>query len=71
MTINLQLDTGAGDILINRKAAEKLRLEVISSYHVRGIGDSGARESFVAQAQSIRIGPLDFRDRFINIEYPK
>jgi tetratricopeptide (TPR) repeat protein len=66
-TANLCLDTGADGILIPRKFAEKSKLEIISSDHVRGLGDSGSREGYLAQAQSIQIGPLQFLDAKISV----
>ena len=59
---NLQLDTGAHGILVHRKLIEKLKLEILSSSHISGIGDSGQQEGNVALAQSVRIGPLEFRN---------
>ncbi len=60
--VSLQLDTGAGGILIHRRLAEKLKLEIVSASQIRGIGDKGPREGYLAMAPSVRIGPLEFFD---------
>ncbi len=52
----LLLDTGAGGILINRRAAEKAGLKRISSVQFSGIGEKGERDAYLALADQIRIG---------------
>ena len=59
-TIALQLDTGAGGIILSRRLAEKLKLERISARRIHGIGDSGPRAGYTALARSIQIGPLEY-----------
>jgi tetratricopeptide (TPR) repeat protein len=66
-TIDLQLDTGAAGIIINRRLAEKLKLERISLRRVKGIGDSGPRAGYTALAQSVRIGPLEYKNFTITV----
>jgi tetratricopeptide (TPR) repeat protein len=61
-TIDLQLDTGAGGIIISRRLAEKLTLGRISRRRIKGIGDSGTQDGYTALAQSIQIGPLDYNN---------
>lgn len=58
----LMLDTGAGGIAINRKLAEKAGLQRFSDTHVGGIGDKGDVGAYVAYANSIRIGNLEFQN---------
>jgi len=58
----LQLDTGAGGIIVSRKVAEKAGLTRISPLHYGGIGDQGSRSGYSAVADHIRIGELDFED---------
>jgi tetratricopeptide (TPR) repeat protein len=57
---DLQLDSGGNGILIQRRFAEKLGLNIITASQVKGIGESGARSSFLAQAQNLQIGSLSF-----------
>lgn len=66
-TIDLHLDTGAAGIIINRRLAEKLKLERISQRCVKGIGDSGPRAGYTALAQSVRIGPLEYKNFNITV----
>src|SRR6516162_2258393 len=63
----LLLDTGASGILINRKAAEKAGLKRISSMQFHGIGDSGQRDAYLAQADQVRVGDLEFRDCIVTV----
>jgi tetratricopeptide (TPR) repeat protein len=63
----LLLDTGASGIVINRKAAEKAGLKRISSVQFHGIGDSGQRDAYVAQADQLRIGDLEFKDCIVTV----
>src|SRR5688572_27449300 len=65
--VGLQVDTGASGILIHRKLAEKLEVELISEATVRGVGDEGKRKAYKGLAQSIKIGDLEFRDCVISI----
>jgi len=58
----LQLDTGAGGIMVNRKVAEKAGLTRVSAVHYRGIGDKGLQGGYTAVADHIRIGELEFQD---------
>lgn len=62
VTSHLMLDTGAGGILIDRKIAEKAGLKEIAETDIRGIGDRGPVGGYVASADSIQIGELEFRD---------
>ena len=58
----LLLDTGAGGILINRKFAEKAGLQQAFQTEVRGLGDRGPTRGYVAFADSIQVGGLEFKD---------
>jgi tetratricopeptide (TPR) repeat protein len=66
-TVDLHLDTGARGILIPRKLAKKLKLKIIGSHHIKGIGDSGSREGYLALAPSVRIGPVEFVNCVLNV----
>jgi len=60
--LHLLLDTGAGGIMVNRKAAEKAGLSIISASHFGGIGDKGLQSGHTAVADHLRIGELEFED---------
>jgi tetratricopeptide (TPR) repeat protein len=61
VTSSLLLDTGASGILIDRRIAEKAGLKSIVKSDVHGIGDQGRVGSFIAVADSIRIGEIEFQ----------
>jgi tetratricopeptide (TPR) repeat protein len=60
--VHLLLDTGAGGIMVGTKVAEKAGLARISEVHYGGIGDKGLQGGYVAVAEHIRIGELEFQD---------
>ncbi len=59
---NLQFDTGASGLIVNRKVAEKANLTRISALHLAGIGDKGLQSGYTTVADRIRIGELEFQD---------
>ncbi len=63
----LLLDTGAGGILISRKAADKAGLRHITDIAVGGIGDQGARSGYLALADKIKVGNLEFHDCIVTV----
>src|ERR1039457_262556 len=63
----LLLDTGASGILIGRKSAEKAGLTRISDIRLAGIGDKGLQVGYVAVADHIRIGELEFADCVVTV----
>ena len=64
MTIraHLQIDTGAGGLVISRSVANHAGLKAFSQNEVAGIGDEGLRAGDTAYADSIRIGNLEFQN---------
>ncbi len=66
-TSRLLLDTGASGILIGRKGAEKAGLTRISDIRFRGIGDKGLQGGYLAVADHIRIGELEFADCVVTV----
>ena len=60
--VTLLLDTGASGILINRKAAERAGLTKIMDTKFGGIGDSGERTGYLALADHVRVGAVEFQD---------
>lgn len=63
----LLLDTGAGGIIINRRAAEKAGLKRISKFEFGGVGDKGNRDAYFALVDDIRIGELEFKDCVVSV----
>jgi len=57
----LLLDTGAGGIVVNTKVAEKAGLRRIVEMNASGIGSKGAASGYIANADSIKIGELEFQ----------
>ena len=58
----LLLDTGASGLLINRRMAEKAGLERLSTTKINGVGDKQGPAGYVAFADSIKIGELEFQN---------
>jgi tetratricopeptide (TPR) repeat protein len=58
----LLLDTGASGLLINRKMAEKAGLQRLSATKISGVGDKEGPSGYVAFADSIKIGDLEFQN---------
>jgi len=58
----LQIDTGAGGLLVTRSVAQHAGLKPFSETEFGGIGDQGYKPGYSAYADSIRIGNLEFQD---------
>jgi predicted aspartyl protease len=58
----LMLDTGASGILINKKLAEKAGLTRLSDIDMGGFGDKGRQPGYVALANSLKVGDLEFQN---------
>ena len=63
----LLLDTGASGILISRKAANKAGLRHITDIAVGGIGDEGDHSGYLALADKIKVGNLEFHDCIVTV----
>ena len=63
----LELDTGAGGIVIGRKFAEKAGLTRISEERYFGIGDKGEQSGYTALAEHIRVGELEFENCIVHV----
>lgn len=63
----LEIDTGAGGLLISRSVAEHSGLKAFSKTEIGGIGDQGNKGGYTAYADSIRIGNLEFRDCAVRV----
>jgi tetratricopeptide (TPR) repeat protein len=64
---HLLLDTGASGILIGRKSAEKAGLTRISDIRFAGFGDKGLQGGYLAVADHIRVGELEFADCVVSV----
>jgi len=58
----LQIDTGAGGLVISRSVANRAGLQEFSRTVSSGVGDKGDRSSYIAYVDNIKIGTLEFRD---------
>jgi predicted aspartyl protease len=63
----LQIDTGAGGLLVSRSVAEHAGLKPFSQSEMGGIGDKGFKSGYTAFADSIRIGNLEFHDCSVEV----
>ncbi len=63
----LIVDSGASNVLINRKLAEKAGIKPIAKAQVYGVGDKGAVGSFIGLAESIKIGNLEFKGCLVEV----
>lgn len=63
----LEIDTGAGGLLISHSVAERLGLKAFSQTEMSGIGDQGSKPGYTAFADSIRIGDLEFQDCAVRV----
>jgi len=61
-TVRLLMDTGASGILLNRRAAEAAGLPRISDIKFSGIGDEGDRSGYMAFAEKLKIGGVEFNN---------
>jgi len=58
----LMLDTGASGILVDRGIAEKAGVTKLSETRIGGIGDKGDAGGYVALADTLKIGELEFKN---------
>ncbi len=63
----LALDTGTSGILVRSDAAEKAGLTRIVEQSIGGLGDTGRQSGYVAVADRIRIGALEFEDCVVRV----
>jgi hypothetical protein len=63
----LELDSGSSGFLISSKIAEKAGLHSLERTKIYGLGDRGPQEGYIAYADSIRIGNLEFRDCLVDV----
>jgi tetratricopeptide (TPR) repeat protein len=63
----LQVDTGAGGIIINTRVAQKARLQKFSDIRLGGIGDDGPSHGYSAYADEITVGDLQFKNCYVQV----
>lgn len=66
-TVRLEIDTGAGGLLVSRSVAEHAGLKPFSETEMGGIGDRGYKLGYTAYADSIHIGNLEFQDCSVSV----
>ena len=63
----LQVDTGASGLYVSRPVAEHAGLKPISRSEASGIGDKGTQGGYIARADSIKIGGLEFKNCLVQV----
>jgi len=63
----LQVDTGASGLYISRPVAERAGLKPITRSEASGIGNKGGQSGYIAYADSIKIGGLEFKDCLVEV----
>lgn len=58
----LEIDTGANGLVIASDVAKRAGLTVVSRNQIGGVGSQASQGGYVAYADDIRIGGLEFRD---------
>jgi predicted aspartyl protease len=63
----LEIDTGAGGLVVSHSVAEHARLKAFSRTQMSGVGDQGSHAGYTAYADSIRVGNLEFQDCAVRV----
>ena len=63
----LQVDTGASGLYVSRLVAEHAGLKQISRSEASGIGNKGVQGGYIAYADSIKIGGLEFKNCLVEV----
>ena len=63
----LQVDTGASGLYISRVVAERAGLKPLTRSEANGIGDKGPQGGYLAIADSIKIGGLEFKNCVVEV----
>ncbi|MGB8770878.1 MAG: aspartyl protease family protein [Candidatus Korobacteraceae bacterium] len=63
----LALDTGSSGILVRSDSAAKAGLTRIAEQRIGGLGDTGRQSGYVALANRVRIGDLEFEDCAVRV----
>lgn len=63
----LEVDTGAGGLLISRLVAKQAGLEQFSATEIGGVGSDGEKSAYTAYVDSIKIGSLEFHNCAVTV----
>jgi len=63
----LEIDTGAGGLVVSRTVAEHAGLKAFVENEVSGIGSEGEKKAYSAYADKIHIGSLEFHDCMVEV----
>ena len=63
----LEIDTGAGGLVVTRGIAQRAGLTAFSETEMYGVGDHGNKAGYIAYADSIRIGGLEFQNCAVQV----
>ena len=63
----LEIDTGAGGLVVSRSVAQRAGLKSFVQNEVGGIGSEGEKKAYTAYADSIKIGSLEFHDCMVEV----
>jgi predicted aspartyl protease len=63
----LQVDTGASGLYISRLVAEHAGLKPLTRSEASGIGNKGAQGGYIAYADSIKVGGLEFKNCLVEV----
>jgi len=63
----LEIDTGAGGILVSDSVAKHAGLKPFSQVGVGGVGDDGDKKGYTAYADSIQIGNMEFQNCMVTV----
>ncbi len=64
---HLEVDTGASGLVINRSIAEHAGLTKLRDIGMYGIGSEGGKKGYLAYAEKIQIGALEFHDCQVSV----
>ena len=64
---DLEVDSGASGLLINRTIAERSGLKPEEKIQLSGVGDEGSQGGYTAHVDSIRVGALEFHDCMVEV----
>ena len=63
----LQVDTGAGGLLITEATAKSLGLVAEAEVKIGGIGDEGPRDSYITHVDNLRLGEMEFKNCLVQV----
>lgn len=63
----VQVDTGAGGIIVNSRVAQRAGLQKFSELRIGGIGDDGPSQGYWGYASTITVGELQFKNCYVQV----